>query len=159
MAESNYFLNNPITPPPATFVAVPDGITPDQAQQYLQELVLRGPSTPAVTNKRKRRRAMTQESDMEEETEAFGYGASHWRMLASEARICWARWFSLPDEKYVNDIMVKAFGSEILEKGNHLAYDIGYEKVRAWGRQWQCDILRRLVKHVSQESSSNLLPN
>jgi len=44
---------------------------------------------------------MTQESESDEETEAFvsihGYGASHWRMLASEARICWARWFSLPD--------------------------------------------------------------
>jgi hypothetical protein len=80
---------------------------------------------------------MTQESESDEETEAFvsihGYGASHWRMLASEARVCWARWFSLPDEKYVND----TFGSEILAKGNHLAYDVGYEKVRAWGRQWQ----------------------
>lgn len=155
MAESNYFLANPVTPPPDSVVAVPDGITPDQARQYLQELALRGPPTPSAPSKRKRRRPTTQENESDEETEALvamhGFGASHWRMLASEARVCWARWFSLPDEKYVNDVMVKAFGSEILAKGNHLAYDIGYEKVRAWGRQWQCDVLRRLAKHVSRD--------
>jgi len=101
MAESNYFVTNLMSPPPATVVAVPDGITSDQARQYLHELALRGPSTPSTPSKRKRRQPMTQESESDEETEAFvsmhGYGASHWRMLASEARVCWARWFSLPD--------------------------------------------------------------
>ena len=52
-------------------------------------------------SKRKRRQPMTQESESDEETEAFvsmhGYGASHWHMLASETRVCWARWFSLSD--------------------------------------------------------------
>jgi hypothetical protein len=39
MAESNYFLANSMTPFPATVVVVPNGITPDQARQYLQDLV------------------------------------------------------------------------------------------------------------------------
>lgn len=81
---------------------------------------------------------MAEENESDEEMEAFmpmhGYGASHWRMLASEAYISWACWFSIPDDKFVNDIMVKVFGAEILVKGNHFAYDVGYEKVRSWGR-------------------------
>jgi hypothetical protein len=69
-------------------------------------------------------------------------------MLSSYARIYWARWFSLPEEKDVNEVLVKALGEDILLKGNHVPYDIGYEKVRAWGRQWQCDVIKRLTKHV-----------
>jgi len=49
----------------------------------------------------------------------------------------------------VNKILVKALAADILVTANHLPYDVGYEKIRAWGRQWKCDILKRLTSQAS----------
>ena len=93
--------------------------------------------------KRKRHRlqpaqeAESQSSDEDSAQKEFdaeaGFSASHWRIVNSYAKVALARWFSLPDETYVNKILVKALGADILVTANHLPYDVGYEKIRTWG--------------------------
>lgn len=139
-------------PPPIQFVRLPAGITAEQAHQALQVLqahtaAAKGPPKPSpTTRKRKQRRLYPGQGGSDDEHESK---ASHWRMLNSLARIGWARWFSLPDEDYVNQILAKALGQDVFNKKNQMLYYIGYGKIRAWSRQWQCDILKRLTEHVS----------
>lgn len=45
--------------------------------------------------------------------------------------------------------MTRALGHGVTEPAGALAYHIGVEKVMAWNRQWQCDVLTRLTHHVS----------
>jgi len=79
--------------------------------------------------KRKRHRlqpaqeAESQSSDEDSAQKEFdaeaGFSASHWRIVNSYAKVALARWFSLPDETYVNKILVKALGADIVVTANH----------------------------------------
>jgi len=77
-----------------------------------------------------------------------GYTGVHWKLLSRNSRIYWARWFCVPNEDAINEVLIKTMGPEIIEPCNSVAYDIGYEKIKSWSRQWQYDILKRLILHV-----------
>ncbi|KAF8241945.1 hypothetical protein K440DRAFT_620545 [Wilcoxina mikolae CBS 423.85] len=78
-----------------------------------------------------------------------GYVAALWKKLMVESRIYWARYFSFPTADEVNNLLITCLGPEIMDEVNSTAYDLGFGKVRAWGRQWQFQVVKRFTSHVS----------
>jgi hypothetical protein len=118
------------------------------------------PSTPT----RKRRRChpgplpIEGSPEQEEEFEAVGnFLPLHWQNLMLKARVHWARYFSFVDEETINTVLRDGMGDEIMAMENSMAYDLAFSKVRAWGRQWQCETIKRFVAHVSSSFMQYIL--
>jgi hypothetical protein len=118
--------------------------------------ILAAARNPPPTPSRKRQRrynahqSMEGSPEQEEEFETVGnFQPMHWQNLMVKARTHWARYFSFVDEDTINVVLRDGMGEEIMAIENSFAYDLAFSKVRAWGRQWQCETIKRFVSHVS----------
>jgi hypothetical protein len=115
--------------------------------------ILAAARNPPPTPSRKRRRRHVAEEgspDLEEEFETVGnFLPLHWQNLMIKSRLHWARYFCFADEDTINVILREGMGEDIMAPENSMAYDLAFSKVRAWGRQWQCETIKRFVSHVS----------
>jgi hypothetical protein len=110
------------------------------------------PPTPGRRRRRRGQPIATEGSpEEEEEFETVGsFQPAHWQNLMLKSRQHWARYFCFADEDAVNMIVKDGMGEDILAPENSMVYDLAFSKVRTWGRQWQCETLKRFVSHVKQ---------
>ena len=149
------------TPSAQTGLALPASLSAEEAQRILDDAAAQK-SAPQTLSARKRRRvrsAMPHEEspppdgDGSSQEEVFndevGFTSVHWKQLSHVSRVHWARWFGFRNEESVNIVLKKAMGDEICSPENTYAYDLGFEKVRTWSRQWQYEVLKGIVRNVS----------
>jgi hypothetical protein len=117
------------------------------------------PPTPSGRKRRRRQVELEVSPEQEEEFEAVGsFQTSHWQNLLLKARVHWARYFCFADEETINNILKDAMGDEIMSDENSIAYDMAFGKIRTWGRQWQCETLKRFIVHVRTSAQQHDLP-
>jgi hypothetical protein len=142
-------------------VALPAGMTPEEAAKILQDAATARASAPPRTRKRRRgipaatTTATGDDLEDEEFEDQYGYSSLLWKTHNVQARLSWARYFSFPTEAGVNKVIVNAMGPEIMDEENTMAYDNAFEKIKSWSRQWQYDVLKKLTKHVRKVSATD----
>jgi hypothetical protein len=127
---------------------------------FLRFFCARSIDVPTSTYRRHvaEQQSMEGSPEQEEEFETVGnFQPFHWQNLMLKARLHWARYFSFVDEDTINMVLKEGMGEDIMAPENSMAYDLAFSKVRAWGRQWQCETIKRFVAHVSPSFPQGLV--